>query len=61
MEKTLGKVHYKLTEEEQKNKIFRRSLFVVEDIKKGQIFTEDIIRSIRPRNGLLPKFIKQVI
>lgn len=60
-EKALGKVYYGLTKEERKSKIFRRSLFVVEDVKKGQIFTEDIVRSIRPGKGLPPKFVKQVI
>ena len=60
-EKALGKVHYGLTEEEQKSKSFRRSLFVVEDIKKGGVFSEGNIRSIRPAGGLEPKYIDAVL
>ena len=36
-EKALGKIHYGLTEEEKKSRIFRRSLFVVKNIRKGEI------------------------
>jgi N-acetylneuraminate synthase len=60
-EKALGKVHYGLTEEEQKSKNFRRSLFVVEDIKKGEVFSGRNIRSIRPAAGLEPKYIDAVL
>ncbi len=61
VEKALGKVHYGLTKEEKKNKVFRRSLFAVEDIRKGDIFTEDNVRSIRPAYGLSPKYLTDVI
>lgn len=40
---------------------FARSLFVVKDIKKGQILQKDNIRAIRPNNGLKPKFLKEVL
>ncbi|RKY25163.1 MAG: pseudaminic acid synthase, partial [Planctomycetota bacterium] len=50
-EKALGKVHYGLTEDERKSRTFRRSLFVVEDVKKGEVFTNSNIKSIRPANG----------
>lgn len=59
-EKALGGVHYELTKEERKSKVFRRSLFAVKDIKKGETFTEENIRSVRPANGLLPKYINDV-
>jgi len=56
VEKALGRVHYGLTEEEEKSKVFRRSLFAVKDINKGEIFTEENLKSIRPANGLSPKY-----
>ena len=61
VEKSLGKVHYGLTNGEKKNLIFRRSLFVVENIKKGEVFTEDNVKSIRPSNGLKPKYLKIIL
>ncbi len=61
VEKALGKVHYGLTKGEEKNKIFKRSLFVVKNIKKGEIFTNKNIRSIRPGYGLPPKYLKKIL
>ena len=60
VEKSLGKVHYGLTKKEKDSRIFRRSLFTVKDIKRGEIFTEENIRSIRPSNGLKPKYFKMI-
>jgi pseudaminic acid synthase len=60
-EKALGQVHYGLTEEEKKSRIFRRSLFAVEDIKKGDRLTESNVRSIRPANGMKPKYLKSIL
>lgn len=60
-EKALGYVGYALSKGEIKNRIFRRSLFAVKDIKKGELFTESNIRSIRPGYGLPPKYIKTVL
>jgi len=59
--KSLGKVYYGLTVDEQKTCIFRRSLFVVKDIIKGETFTEENIRSVRPANGLKPKYLKSIL
>lgn len=57
----LGKVNYECTEAEKGNVKFRRSLYVVKNIVKGEKFTNDNIRSIRPGFGLLPKEIDNVI
>lgn len=56
-EKALGKVKYSPTQKEEKNRVFRRSLIAVKDIKKGELFSDSNIRSIRPGFGLLPKHI----
>lgn len=60
-EKAIGKVSYTLSEKTQKNRQFARSLFVVEHVKKGEIFTLENVRSIRPGYGLPPKELKSVI
>ena len=60
-EKLLGKVSYDVTENIQKNRKFARSLFIVEDIKEGDIITKLNIRSIRPGNGIHPKYYNEVL
>ena len=60
-EKALGKVHYKPTEDEKKSRVFRRSLFVVKDVKKGQVFSSENVKSIRPSYGLKPKYISAIL
>ena len=60
-ERALGKIHYGLTNEERKNRVFRRSLFAVKDVKKGEVLTENNVRSIRPGNGLKPKYLNNIL
>ncbi|GAB1421627.1 pseudaminic acid synthase [Anaerolineales bacterium] len=60
-EQALGQVSYQTTEKEESSKVFRRSLFVVQDIQAGDVFTADNIRSIRPGYGLATKYYEQVI
>jgi len=57
----IGKVNYELTEKAKANKKFARSLFVVRDIKVGERFTRENIRSIRPGYGLHPKYLNKVL
>lgn len=61
VEKALGKVNYKLSEKALKNREFSRSLFICEDVKKGDIINENNIRSIRPGYGISPKYINDII
>ena len=61
VEKAIGEVKYGLTDGEKQSKIFRRSIFVIKDIKKGEKFTEENIRSIRPGYGLHPRYFNKII
>lgn len=61
VEKAIGKVDYSLSEKQVQNKQFGRSLYIVEDIKAGEIFTDKNIRSIRPGFGVHPKYLKEII
>jgi pseudaminic acid synthase len=61
VEKALGHVNYVLTEKEKSSVVFRRSLFVVEDVQAGEPFTEKNVRSIRPGNGLHTRHLEQVL
>lgn len=60
-EKAIGVVDYTLTEKQKKGKVFSRSLYVVEDMKAGDLFTEQNVRSIRPGFGLHPKHYNEII
>lgn len=57
-EKLLGNVSYEVSE---KSRQFARSLYVSKDIKKGEVFTKDNIRSVRPGFGMHPKYLKDIL
>lgn len=61
VEAALGTVKYGVSKQEESNACFRRSLFVVQDVAKGEPLTADNIRSIRPAYGLAPKHYKEVL
>jgi len=61
VEKALGTVSYELSDKMKANREFSRSLFVVTDMKKGDIISEDNVRSIRPGFGLHPKYLKEIL
>lgn len=59
--KLIGNVNYGPNGNEVDNMCFRRSLFAIEDIQKGEVFTDKNVKSIRPGNGLAPKYYKDII
>src|SRR3989344_3156896 len=61
VEKAIGAPSYKRSKGEKENIVFRKSLYVVKDIKKGERFTPKNIRSIRPGNGLAPMYYRKVL
>ena len=58
---SLGKVHYGPTESEKDSIKFRRSIYVVKNIEKGEKLTAKNIRIIRPGKGLHPKHYEKLI
>ena len=60
-EKAIGQVDYEPTEKQIKGRAFSRSVYVVKDIKKGAIITEENVRSIRPGFGMPPKYLAKVL
>lgn len=59
-EKALGEISYELTEKTKKSKELCRSLFVVRDVKQGELFTKENVRSIRPGFGLHPRYLPDI-
>ncbi len=59
--RALGKVNYARKSSEIENLKFRRSLYFVKDVKKGELITADMIRSIRPGYGLPPKELEGML
>jgi N-acetylneuraminate synthase len=60
-EKALGEVHFGLSAKEEASRVFRRSLFVVEDVKLGEVFTTANVRSIRPGHGLHTRHLPEIL
>lgn len=60
-QKLLGKVDYSMDEKKKKSRRFSRSLYVAKDIKRGELFSEENIRSVRPGYGMHPKYLNDVL
>jgi len=60
-EKLLGNIDYKMTNKKLKNRQFSRSLYVSKDIKEGDTFTNENIKTIRPGHGMHPKYLKDIL
>jgi pseudaminic acid synthase len=60
-EKSLGEVKFGLSSKDEASRVFRRSLFVVEDVKQGELFTPSNVRSIRPGHGLHTRHLAEVL
>jgi pseudaminic acid synthase len=61
VEKSLGRVYYGPTYTEKRNRMFRRSLYIVKDIKKGEKFNSNNVQSIRPGYGLKPSYLRSIL
>jgi N-acetylneuraminate synthase len=57
----LGQVNYGATEAEKKSIVFRRSLYIVQDLKAGDVLTQENVRAIRPGLGLPTKYLDVVL
>jgi N-acetylneuraminate synthase len=60
-EKALGTVHFGIEAKEASSRVFRRSLFVVQKVKRGETFTSENVRSIRPGYGLHTRHLSEVV
>jgi N-acetylneuraminate synthase len=58
---SLGRVSYGATQAEQKSLAFRRSIYIAEDVRAGEVFTEKNLRIVRPGHGLAPKHYDMLI
>jgi pseudaminic acid synthase len=61
VELAIGKLDYTLTDKQIKGRDFSRSLYIVKDVKKGELFTEKNVRSIRPGYGLHPRYLHEIL
>ena len=60
-EKAIGEVHFGVSEKEASSRVFRRSLFVVRNVKRGEEFNAENIRSIRPGHGLHTRHLIEIL
>ena len=61
VENALGEVKYPTNPSEIKGRDYCRSLYVAEDVRAGEVFTERNVRSVRPGYGLHPKYLDEIL
>ena len=61
VEKAMGRVNYALDERARTNRKFAKSIFVVQDVRKGEVFTKENIDIIRPGDGIEPMFFEDIL
>ena len=59
--KSLGKVYYGISKSEKTSLIFKRSIYISKDISKGELFSKQNIKIVRPNLGLHPKYYKLIL
>ena len=57
----IGHVSYKMQEQEKNSLIYRLSLYIVKDMKAGDVITDRNVRSVRPGYGLAPKYLPEIL
>lgn len=60
-ENLLGCIDYSMNENKLKNRKYCRSIYIAKDIKKGEVFTNDNLKSVRPGYGMHPKYLNNVL
>ena len=60
-EKSIGSINYNLTEKQISSRAFSRSLYITKEVKKGELVSEENIKSIRPGFGMHPKYYKSIL
>jgi len=60
-EKALGRVKYELSEKAKANRHFAKSLFIVEDVRAGEVLTKENLKSIRPFDGIAPSNLEKLL
>src|SRR5579863_562115 len=60
-DKAMGEVHFGIAAKEASSRVFRRSLFVVQDVMRGEAFTVENVRSIRPGYGLHTRHLPEIL
>lgn len=61
VEKILGSSEYQMSAKQEKSRAFMRSLYVVKDVRKGELVSEENVASVRPGYGMHPKYLKEMI